>query len=204
MTGRLEHASPLATASLALALVGILAGGCGSSSRTQSAASTSQSGAPATSASALAPTHGAYSPKIDPANFVATVDNRYFPLLPGTAFHYEGVAENGKTPQTDDMVVTRRTKTILGVRFTTVPVIAPAWSDAMKAATARAPSASVHIAFAGGDPPAVDAFHREALAGGGKDNGRHGLRPQYHAAYYGAFVLDPDGNNIEAVCHDAR
>ena len=53
-------------------------------------------------------------------------------------------------------------------------------------------------------PPAVDAFHREALAGGGKDNGRPGLRPQYHAAYYGAFVLDPDGNNIEAVCHDAR
>ena len=120
MTGRLEHASPLATASLALALVGILAGGCGSSSRTQSAASTSRSGAPATSASALAPTHGAYSPKIDPANFVATVDNRYFPLLPGTAFHYEGVAENGKTPQTDDMVVTRRTKTILGVRCTIV------------------------------------------------------------------------------------
>ena len=68
----------------------------------------------------------------------------------------------------------------------------------------RAPSAPVHIAFAAGDPTAVDAFHREALAAGGKDNGRPGLRPQYHAAYYGAFVLDPDGNNIEAVCHDAR
>ena len=48
---------------------------------------------------------------------------------------------------------------------------------------------------------AVDAFYRAALAAGGKDNGPPGLRPHYHANYYGAFVLDPDGNNIEAVCH---
>ena len=47
----------------------------------------------------------------------------------------------------------------------------------------------------------VDAFYRAALAAGGKDNGTPGLRPHYHANYYGAFVLDPDGNNIEAVCH---
>ena len=47
----------------------------------------------------------------------------------------------------------------------------------------------------------VDAFHAAALAAGGRDNGAPGLRPWYHPDYYGAFVLDPDGNNIEAVCH---
>ena len=47
----------------------------------------------------------------------------------------------------------------------------------------------------------VDAFHRAALAAGGRENGAPGLRPRYHAGYYGAFVLDPDGNNIEAVHH---
>jgi len=47
----------------------------------------------------------------------------------------------------------------------------------------------------------VQAFHAAGLAAGGRDNGPPGLRPQYHVAYYGAFVLDPDGNNIEAVCH---
>jgi catechol 2,3-dioxygenase-like lactoylglutathione lyase family enzyme len=49
----------------------------------------------------------------------------------------------------------------------------------------------------------VDAFHRAALAAGARDNGAPGLRPHYHANYYGAFVLDPDGHNIEAVCHKA-
>ena len=48
------------------------------------------------------------------------------------------------------------------------------------------------------------AFHRAALAAGGRDNGAPGLRPEYHPSYYGAFVLDPDGNNIEAVCHEAE
>jgi catechol 2,3-dioxygenase-like lactoylglutathione lyase family enzyme len=64
------------------------------------------------------------------------------------------------------------------------------------------PSAPVHIAFAAPDRETVDAFHAAALAAGGTDNGAPGLRPQYHAGYYGAFVLDPDGNNIEAVFHD--
>jgi len=59
----------------------------------------------------------------------------------------------------------------------------------------------VHVAFAASSRAAVDAFYRAALAAGGKDNGPPGLRPHYHANYYGAFVLDPDGNNIEAVCH---
>jgi predicted lactoylglutathione lyase len=49
---------------------------------------------------------------------------------------------------------------------------------------------------------AVDDFHQAALAAGGTDNGAPGLRPHYHPNYYGAFVLDPDGNNIEAVCHE--
>lgn len=59
----------------------------------------------------------------------------------------------------------------------------------------------VHVAFAASNRAAVDAFHKAALAAGGKDNGAPGLRPQYHKHYYGAFVLDPDGNNMEAVCH---
>ena len=64
-----------------------------------------------------------------------------------------------------------------------------------------APGAAVHVAFAADDRATVDAFYEAAIAAGGRDNGGPGLRPQYHASYYGAFVLDPDGNNIEAVCH---
>ena len=60
---------------------------------------------------------------------------------------------------------------------------------------------AVHVAIVAKDRASVDAFHRAALAAGGKDNGAPGLRPHYHANYYGAFVLDPDGHNIEAVCH---
>jgi catechol 2,3-dioxygenase-like lactoylglutathione lyase family enzyme len=59
----------------------------------------------------------------------------------------------------------------------------------------------VHIAILARDRPTVDAFYHAALAAGGKDNGAPVLRPHYHANYYGAFVLDPDGHNIEAVCH---
>ncbi len=59
----------------------------------------------------------------------------------------------------------------------------------------------IHIAFRVGTRAEVDAFHRAALAAGGKDNGAPGLRPHYHPDYYGAFVHDPDGHNIEAVCH---
>jgi catechol 2,3-dioxygenase-like lactoylglutathione lyase family enzyme len=60
----------------------------------------------------------------------------------------------------------------------------------------------VHIAFAAETRAQVDSFYRAALSAGGKDNGAPGLRPHYHENYYGAFVLDPDGNNIEAVCHE--
>jgi len=60
-----------------------------------------------------------------------------------------------------------------------------------------------HVAFAVADRAAVDAFHAAALSAGGRDNGAPGLRGHYHPTYYGAFVLDPDGANIEAVCHAA-
>jgi catechol 2,3-dioxygenase-like lactoylglutathione lyase family enzyme len=60
---------------------------------------------------------------------------------------------------------------------------------------------SLHVAFRADDRAAVDAFHAAALAAGGRDNGGPGLRPQYGPDYYAAFVFDPDGHNIEAVCH---
>ena len=59
----------------------------------------------------------------------------------------------------------------------------------------------MHIAFAAKTRAEVDAFHAAALAAGGTDNGAPGLRPHYHPNYYGAFVIDPDGHNVEAVCH---
>ena len=58
-----------------------------------------------------------------------------------------------------------------------------------------------HLAFAAPNRSSVDRFHAAGLAAGGVDHGAPGLRPIYHANYYGAFLLDPDGNNVEAVCH---
>ncbi len=60
---------------------------------------------------------------------------------------------------------------------------------------------SLHVAFTAPSRAVVDAFYEAAMAAGGRDNGAPGLRPHYHENYYGAFVLDPDGHNIEAVCH---
>jgi catechol 2,3-dioxygenase-like lactoylglutathione lyase family enzyme len=60
----------------------------------------------------------------------------------------------------------------------------------------------IHIAFRADNREQVDAFYKAALAAGGRDNGAPGPRPHYHKDYYGAFVLDPDGHNIEAVCHN--
>jgi catechol 2,3-dioxygenase-like lactoylglutathione lyase family enzyme len=62
----------------------------------------------------------------------------------------------------------------------------------------------VHVAFAADSRSAVDAFHAAALRAGATDNGAPGERPEYAPGYYGAFVLDPDGHNVEAVCHDGR
>ena len=63
------------------------------------------------------------------------------------------------------------------------------------------PHTGVHIAFSAPNREAVGRFHEAALAAGGRDNGAAGLRPEYHEHYFGAFIWDPDGNNIEAVCH---
>ena len=62
-------------------------------------------------------------------------------------------------------------------------------------------SGPTHVAVASPDRVTVDRFHAAGVAAGGRDNGGPGPRPQYHQDYYGAYVLDPDGNNIEAVCH---
>lgn len=82
------------------------------------------------------------------------------------------------------------------------------WADELCVSTADSEAAQgqltgrTHVAFQAADRAMVDAFHKTALAHGGKDNGAPGERP-YHPGYYAAFVLDPDGNNIEAVHHGA-
>jgi hypothetical protein len=97
-----------------LALFALLASACSSSSGGGSSSPTSST----LSASSLAPVHGNYSPSIDPANFVQTIDNPYWPLEPGTTYSYDGV--RGGTPQTDVEVVTHQTKVILGITSTVV------------------------------------------------------------------------------------
>ncbi|MDG9669528.1 VOC family protein [Hahella sp. CR1] len=67
---------------------------------------------------------------------------------------------------------------------------------------AKEKPAHLHLAFIAKDRQQVADFYQAALEAGGKDNGAPGLRPQYHASYYAAFVIDPDGHNIEAVCHE--
>ena len=64
--------------------------------------------------------------------------------------------------------------------------------------------ARLHLAFTADTREQVDEFYRAALEAGGKDNGAPGLRPRYHANYYAAFVIDPDGHNVEMVCHQTR
>ena len=76
------------------------------------------------------------------------------------------------------------------------------WGDFSIAADGRPLTRNVHVAFVAKNREEVDAFHRAAIEAGHRDNGPPGERPQYHPGYYGAFVLDPDGNNVEAVFHD--
>jgi catechol 2,3-dioxygenase-like lactoylglutathione lyase family enzyme len=81
------------------------------------------------------------------------------------------------------------------------------WADELFISSRNSPQAlghttgRVHLAFQGNDRAAVQRFYHAALAAGGRDNGAPGERKQYHPGYYGAFVLDPDGNNIEVVYH---
>ena len=78
------------------------------------------------------------------------------------------------------------------------------WGDfSLAAATEQNPAtANVHLAFAAAENETVDRFHAAAIAAGYRDNGPPGERPEYHAGYYGAYVLDPDGNNVEVVNHN--
>jgi catechol 2,3-dioxygenase-like lactoylglutathione lyase family enzyme len=78
----------------------------------------------------------------------------------------------------------------LGVEFTIT-----------REAGVKTPIPGAHLCFRAPDRAAARAFHAAALAAGGRDDGTPGLRPKYHEHYYGAFVLDPDGHRIEAVCH---
>jgi catechol 2,3-dioxygenase-like lactoylglutathione lyase family enzyme len=75
------------------------------------------------------------------------------------------------------------------------------WLMARRQQGAASAGFGLHVALGAENRGAVDEFHRAALAAGGVDNGAPGLRPEYHPSYYGAFVLDPDGIKIEAVCH---
>jgi len=67
----------------------------------------------------------------------------------------------------------------------------------------KAPTDKIHVAFRASGRDIVRAFYEAAIAAGGQDNGAPGIRAHYHENYYGAFVLDPDGHNVEACCHDA-
>ena len=120
MVKRPRKTSLATISTVAVGLLALLSSACSSSSGAKTSPSSAAPSSSATPASApsLAPVHGTYAPTIDPANFVATVDNPYWPLKPGTTFHYEGV--RGTTPQTDDEVVTHQTKVILGVTCTVV------------------------------------------------------------------------------------
>jgi hypothetical protein len=119
MVKRPRWISPAGVSTVAFGLLTVVSTQCisGGSGTSPSNPAPSTS-ATSSSASNLAPIHGKYSPSIDPANFVATIDNPYWPLKPGTAFHYEGV--RGTTRQTDDEVVTHETKQILGITSTVV------------------------------------------------------------------------------------
>ncbi len=93
----------------------------------------------------------------------------------------------------------------LGVRVLEVDgevVFGPAGAEDLAFAEGDPPSGPLHVAFLAANRGQVDGFHAAALAAGGRDNGPPGLRPRYHPGYYGAYVLDPDGNNVEAVFHD--
>ncbi len=79
---------------------------------------------------------------------------------------------------------------------------APVWILKPFDGRGAAPGNGMHIAFIAPNRHAVDLFYANALKHGGKDEGKPGLRPQYHAHYYAAYVRDPDGNKLQAVCHD--
>jgi len=78
------------------------------------------------------------------------------------------------------------------------------WISVTDTPVPRDPKSGLHFCFIAPDRESVARFHAAALAAGGRDNGEPGIREEYHPTYYGAFVLDPDGNNVEAVSHAAE
>jgi catechol 2,3-dioxygenase-like lactoylglutathione lyase family enzyme len=89
------------------------------------------------------------------------------------------------------------------MEFGTMCGIGPAGKPGLWLKPGDPPTTPMHLAFSSGDRPAVDSFYAAALAAGATDNGPPGLRPDYHPTYYAAFVIDPDGHNVEVVCHRA-
>lgn len=83
-----------------------------------------------------------------------------------------------------------------------MPTWGPPGAEDFSIAEGAPPPGGMHLAFLAGDRGAVEAFHAAGLAAGGRDNGAPGLRPAYHDGYHAAYLLDPDGNNVEAVFHD--
>jgi hypothetical protein len=196
---RLKRISPIAGAStIALVLLAVVVSACGGSSDGEST-----SEAPS-SASSLAPTQGTYSPKIDPANFVKTIDNRYFPLIPGTGFHYAGVAENGHTKQFDDMTVTNRTKKILGVNATVVRDIVSASNGqpVEKTFDWYAQDKQGNVWYMGEDTRELNKSNRFVKQSDSWEGGVDGAEPgiimpgnpqkgdQYRQEYYPKYALD--------------
>jgi catechol 2,3-dioxygenase-like lactoylglutathione lyase family enzyme len=88
------------------------------------------------------------------------------------------------------------------VRVEGAPTWGPPGAEDFSIAEGGPPPNGMHIAFLADDRAEVDAFHAAGLDAGGRDNGGPGIRPQYHEGYYAAFLLDPDGNNVEAVLHE--
>jgi hypothetical protein len=115
MNSRLTVVPRTVTAAALIVAALTIGASCAQSGSDASSSTTSEPAKPNPPAWVL---HGAYAPAIDPADFVATVDNPYFPLPPGTAFHFEGTADGA--PQTDDAVVTDQQKTVLGIACTVV------------------------------------------------------------------------------------
>lgn len=87
------------------------------------------------------------------------------------------------------------------MEFEELAGIGPPGKPALWLKPGETPTPPMHLAFVAADRPGVDAFYAAALAAGAADNGGPGLRPDYHPSYYAAFVFDPEGHNIEAVCH---
>ena len=83
-----------------------------------------------------------------------------------------------------------------------MPTWGPRGAEDFSIAPGAPPPGGMHIAFLAENRDEVDAFHAAGLAAGGRDNGAPGLRPKYHEGYYGGFLIDPDGNNVEAVVHE--